>query len=131
MRKLSEEKGFTLIELMAMLVIIGVLSSVAIKKYSFISASAELRAIDAGISELNTRETLTWANLIIAQGNYPGDDAVWDKMKTYTEIGSSYHWASAPDPGKGGHLSFGNQTVSLVRDASTMQVAGKWRKSET
>ena len=78
----SEEKGFTLIELMAILVIIGVMASVAVKKYTNISISAELRAIDVGISELNSRETLTWANLIINQGNYPGDEAIWAMMTT-------------------------------------------------
>jgi prepilin-type N-terminal cleavage/methylation domain-containing protein len=129
----SEEKGFTLIELMAMLVIIGVLTSVTVKKYTNISTSAELRAIDAGISELNTRETLTWANLIINQGKYPGDDAIWTTMtdSAYTKISSSYHWVSGPDKDTGGQLSFGKQTISLIREASTLQVAAKWRKSET
>jgi prepilin-type N-terminal cleavage/methylation domain-containing protein len=127
----SEEKGFTLIELMAMLVIIGVITSVAVKKYNNISISAELRAIEAGISELNSRETLTWANLIINQGNYPGDDAIWATMTTYTDIGSSYHWDSGPDKNTGGQLSFGSQTISLIREASTLQVAARWRKSET
>lgn len=129
----SEEKGFTLIELMAMLVIIGVMASVAVKKYNNISTSAELRAIEVGISELNSRETLTWANLIINQGKYPGDDAIWAMMTafTYTDIGSSYQWTSGPDKDVGGHLSFGSQTVSLIREASTLQVAARWRQSET
>ena len=127
----SEEKGFTLIELMAMLVIIGVMTSVAVKKYTNISISAELSAIDAGISELNTRETLTWANLIINQGKYPGDEAIWTMMTAYTNIGSSYHWDSGPDKDTGGQLSFGKQTISLIREASTLQVAARWRKSET
>ena len=129
----SEENGFTLIELMAILVIIGVMTSVAVKKYNNISVSAELRAIEVGISELNSRETLTWANLIINQGNYPGDDAIWAMMtaSTFTDIGSSYHWTSGPNKDSGGHLSFGSQTVSLIREASTLQVAAKWRKSET
>jgi type IV pilus assembly protein PilA len=129
----SEQKGFTLIELMAMLVIIGVVVSVAVKKYNTISTSAELRAIEAGISELNSRETLTWANLIINQGKYPGDDAIWAMMtaSTYTDIGSSYHWDNGPDKDTGGQLSFGSQTISLIREASTLNVAAKWRKSET
>jgi len=127
----SEEKGFTLIELMAILVIIGVMASVAVKKYNNISVSAELRAIEVGISELNSRETLTWANLIINQGNYPGDDAIWALMTTYTDIGPSYHWDSGPDKDTGGQISFGSQTVSLIRQASTKQVAGKWRPFET
>ena len=128
---LSEEKGFTLIELMAIMVIIGVLASVAVKKYTNITNSAELRAIEAGITELNSRETLTWANLIIAQGKYPGDEAIWLMMNTYTNIGHKYHWASGPDKDSGGQLSFGNQTISLIREASTLQVAARWRKSET
>ncbi|MGD8722101.1 MAG: prepilin-type N-terminal cleavage/methylation domain-containing protein [Desulfobacterales bacterium] len=127
----SEENGFTLIELMAVLVIIGVMTSVAVKKYTNISISAELRAIDVGISELNSRETLTWANLIINQGNYPGDEAIWAMMTTYTDIGSSYRWDSGPDKDTGGQLSFGSQTISLIREASTLQVAARWRKSET
>lgn len=129
----SEEKGFTLIELMAMLVIIGVMASVAVKKYNNISTSAELRAIEVGISELNSRETLTWANLIINQGKYPGDEVIWAMMtaSTYTNIGSSYQWTSGPDKDVGGHLSFGSQTVSLIREASTLQVAARWRQSET
>ena len=129
----SEEKGFTLIELMAVLVIIGVMTSVAVKKYTNISISAELRAIDVGISELNSRETLTWANLIINQGKYPGDEAIWTMMTTYTytDIGSSYRWDSGPDKDTGGQLSFGSQTISLIREASTLQVAARWRKSET
>jgi type IV pilus assembly protein PilA len=129
----SEQKGFTLIELMAMLVIIGVVVSVAVKKYNTISTSAELRAIEAGISELNSRETLTWANLIINQGKYPGDDAIWAMMtaSTYTDIGSSYHWDNGPDKDAGGRLSFCSQTISLIREASTLNVAAKWRKSET
>ena len=128
---MSEEKGFTLIELMATLVIIGVMASVALKKYTSISVSAELRAIEVGISELNSREALTWANLIINQGKYPGDDAIWAMMTTYTDIGPSYHWDSGPDKDSGGQISFGSQTVSLIRQASTKQVAGKWRPSET
>ena len=129
----SEEKGFTLIELMAILVIIGVMASVAVKKYTNISISAELRAIDVGISELNSRETLTWANLIINQGKYPGDEAIWAMMTTYTytDIGSSYRWDSGPDKDPGGQLSFGSQTISLIREASTLQIAARWRKSET
>lgn len=125
----SKEKGFTLIELMAMMVIIGVLTSVAVKKYTTINRSAELRAIEAGISELNTRETLTWANLIIAQGRYPGDEAIWAMMTSYTDIGSQYHWTNGPDRGSGGLLSFGNQTIALIREASTLQSAAKWRRS--
>jgi prepilin-type N-terminal cleavage/methylation domain-containing protein len=59
------EKGFTLIEIIAVLVILSVLASVAIPRYISLDESARQRAIDAGIAELNGRETLTWSNIKI------------------------------------------------------------------
>ena len=121
--RLAKESGFTLIELMAMLVILGVVLSVAVKKYTNISTHAEKRAILAGITELNVRETLFWANHLIANGGYTGDDPVWTMMDT--DLGSGYQWTIGPTK-LGGELSFGNQTEILTRTASNQLSAGKW-----
>jgi prepilin-type N-terminal cleavage/methylation domain-containing protein len=58
-RKFVNQKGFTLIEIMAVLVILAVLSSATVKKINDIGGTAEQRALDAGIIEINMRETLT------------------------------------------------------------------------
>ena len=125
MYKASKESGFTLIELMAMLVITGIIASIVVKKYTNISTHAEKRAILAGIAELNTRETLFWANHLIANGGYGGDDPIWILMEPNTELGSSYQWTIGPTK-LGGELAFGNQTETLNRTISTQLTAAKW-----
>ncbi len=123
--RISKESGFTLIELMAILVIIGVIASVAVKKYTNISTHAEKRAILAGIAELNARETLFWANHLIANGGYSGDDPIWLLMALNTDLGSAYQWTIGPTK-LGGELSFGSQSETLNRTTSTQLSAAKW-----
>jgi prepilin-type N-terminal cleavage/methylation domain-containing protein len=117
------QKGFTLIEMMAMLVIIAVMSSVVIKKISDVGTSAENQALWAGIGELNGRETLTWTNLKLAPGGYTNDNDIWSAMDT--NLGVNYSWAAAPDA-SGGTLQFASQSAILGRTTSTPTSAGRW-----
>lgn len=123
--KMSKESGFTLIELMAVLVIMGVIASVAVKKYTNVTVHAEKRALLAGIAELNARETLFWANHLIATGGYAGDDPVWSQMAANTDLGSAYQWMIGPTK-LGGELTFGSQSETLTRTTSTQLSAAKW-----
>lgn len=120
------QKGFTLIEIMAVMVIIGVLASVAVKKFVIIEGTANLKAIEAGVTELNVRETLTWTDHMFAAGGYQNDTAVWTAMAADTELGSEYSWSAAPAQ-TGGTLLFAGQAAALTRDPSTQTTPGRWR----
>jgi prepilin-type N-terminal cleavage/methylation domain-containing protein len=122
-RSVVNQNGFTLIEIMGVLVIIGVLASVAIKKINDIGGTAELKAIEAGIIELNVRETLTWTNQKLAPGGYTIDNDIWSAMNSF--LGTGYTWTVIPDE-TGGTLQFRSQTIVLTRTASTDISAGKW-----
>ena len=58
---LFNRQGFTLVELIAVLLLIGILGTLAIPRYIELDASANLRGVDAAVSELNGREGLIWA----------------------------------------------------------------------
>ncbi|MDY6792918.1 MAG: prepilin-type N-terminal cleavage/methylation domain-containing protein [Thermodesulfobacteriota bacterium] len=126
---LKRSQGFTLIEIMAVLVIMGVMASVAARKINDISGTAELRALETGIVELNAREMLYWTNAKFAPGGWGGnggDTGVWAVMALDTDVGTEYSWTVGPDRLAGGTLSFGSQSIPLNRAVSTNIAAARW-----
>ena len=53
---LQNQKGFTLLEVLAVVVILGVLVSTATHRYQRLSDAAEKQSLAVGIRELNVRE---------------------------------------------------------------------------
>jgi len=123
----AEQMSFTLIEIMAMMVIIGVLTSVAVKKTINIEASATIQAILNGIGELNVRETLTWTNEIFVSGDFTGDSAARAAMSANLNIGNPYSWSAAPGI-IAGTLNFGGYSLALTHTASTAVISARWKE---
>jgi len=116
-------KGFTLLELMAVLVIMGVMFSVAIKKYDLLSDSASITALKAGVRELNTQETLIWIDMKLSDTGWTGDVDVYNAVGK--NLGQGYRWNPGPTI-SGGTLHHEGQSVALVRNPSTRNTAGFW-----
>jgi prepilin-type N-terminal cleavage/methylation domain-containing protein len=116
-------KGFTLIEIMAVMVIISVLAGVGVRKFDELSDSASAKALEHALSELNSRELLTWALVKFSDQGWVTDEALFAQVDK--NMGASYQWASGPAT-TGGSLQMASASITLTRIPSTVNSAGKW-----
>jgi prepilin-type N-terminal cleavage/methylation domain-containing protein len=120
---LRNQKGFTLIEIIAVLIILGILASVAIHRFIDLEATSKRRAIDSGISGLNGSESLTWADQKISVIGFIDDTKVQEAMDY--NLGSDYTWDHGPEKDHG-TLNFKGVSVPLLRTESTISQPGVW-----
>jgi prepilin-type N-terminal cleavage/methylation domain-containing protein len=121
---LRNQGGFTLLEIMSVLVILGVVFSVTIQKFTSLSDTAYQKALQSAVQELNIRETLIWSNFKISSDGWPGDEDVFKSMDT--KLGGRYSWD--PSAGSlGGKLRFGPHYLDLTRTPSQNNSAAYWK----
>lgn len=120
---LQNQKGFTLIELISVMIIMGVMSSVAIKKVDFITDTASTNALAIAVKELNVRESLVWSNKKISNDGYTTDGDIFAALDK--NLGAKLTWNPGPAI-DGGTLHCESQSIILNRTHSTNSTAGKW-----
>jgi prepilin-type N-terminal cleavage/methylation domain-containing protein len=120
---ISNKKGFTLIEVTAVMVIMSVMASLGIKKLDLLSHTATYRVLEQGLRELNTRETLEWTRIKLSDSGQINDTEVFEEVDTY--LGPEFKWPVGPDI-TGGTLSFRSKSIALTRIESSNSSVGKW-----
>ncbi len=123
---LRNNSGFTLIEIIAVLIILGVLAAVVVPRYVDLEEGARQRAIDAVISEINARESLTWADNKISTSGFVSDAKIFGEINY--DLRPSYIWNPGDPTLPGGTLDFKGESFTLSRTASTSPKPAVWKR---
>ncbi len=100
MRTFTNQKGFTLIELVVIIVILGILAAVAIPKYQNLTTEARESSTRAALGGLRSGITIYYANQAVTTGT-----AVWPSLANLETVGvvmeqsipSNPYQTNAPD----------------------------------
>jgi prepilin-type N-terminal cleavage/methylation domain-containing protein len=120
---IRNQRGFTLIELISIMIILGVIGSVAVRKYETLTHTASERVLASAVKELNTRESLIWANMKISSDGYSNDADVYAALNP--DLGTRVKWNPGPKI-EGGTLHCESASCILTRTPSSITAAAKW-----
>jgi len=109
---LENQKGFTLIEIIAVLVILGILAAVAVPKFMSLTNEAKQKSVEGALSSGLSTVSMQYARLSLS----------YDKEPTMAQLAA----AASSEPG-GGDFSFNFKGISLTSEV----LIRAWNPTET
>jgi prepilin-type N-terminal cleavage/methylation domain-containing protein len=118
-----KEEGFTLIEIIVVLILLSILAVFSVPKFIDLGENAKIKALEAAVAELNGREKLVWADTKTSDVGWIDDASLFAQIDY--DLGQSYQWKSSAEI-DGGKLYFKNKEAKLDRSPSTVASPGRW-----
>ncbi len=113
--KLNGSRGFTLIELVIIIVVLGILAAVAIPKYQDITGEAKEAACKGSLGALRSGITIFYANKAVTTGT-----ATWPTVAELRTSGTVMQQSLPPNP----YQSEANAPDSIVTGVTKGVVVG-------
>ena len=125
---LHHQEGFTLVEVIAVLIILGILAAVVVPGYIDSVASSKRRGLEVAVAELNLRECRVWAET--KKSNSDTATAVMTSIahtdpNSHLYLGKDYTWGGNPGGGNA-FLDFQGQTANVTRTPETDTTPAVW-----
>ena len=116
------QKGFSMIEMICVLIILGLLALWGVPKLIKLDQNAELKALEVGVETLNKLEKFEWSEYKLGTERYADPEVdILISSQVDKNIGDKYKW-------NGMTLSFGSVSITLERSPATNSSPAIWRK---
>ena len=119
-RDTSQQSGFTLIEIIAVLLILAVLAAVAIPRYLNMVGQAEARAFEGALATGYSHLSLIYAREALTAGTPPAASALATAAGGANAPAGDYTYAFAADGTTG-------VEITVSKPGSTYTTNGVWR----
>ena len=120
---MNNNRGFTLIEILAVLTIVGILTAVGVYKFMILDSSATLVVLRDAVTKLNAIEKQHWTNVKLLE-DYKDDDQIFQLVKPDLIYLCSWQAISST----GGTISVKDHILQLERVPSLMNQYAIWKE---
>lgn len=117
---LKNQKGFTLLEIIAVLVILGIMAAVATPKYFSLIEEAQKNAAQSAIGEVKARANMYYALKTLRTKSAPAAADILTSVTATPDVGADFNVGAVAD---GSNIAI---TVNSIKGATITAVTGTW-----